>query len=1044
MNLCDNIVKVDAGEPYHPKFSVEKASPVLETFSGPPNSTSTDRASVFQNQLNDHIYLPFLDKVSLRSSVSSSICTSRTPHVSWGAPLIQPKSVSLSRQSFTHRKKSLLKWAGGKSAAKKELSSEDSLKVCCMNANSLVSNAKSNLLKVWSAFHLPDVICITESKLSPDIIDSEFLPNGYHVCRKDRHVSDGGGGVCVLVRDGVKHSPIELTEANETTEIVGIKVELDGLNVLVFSYYRPRLTDRTSLEDFLSIMKIVTSTKPTPDDIVLVYGDFNTPDYGAPNQSCLTRTLVDGMHELFLDQVVNFPSRQGHFLDHIYTSHPDKTVEVQPIDGISDHDGISLLVRVSVGFATPVKLPPTLIYKDADWIAITSQIADHLGDYDPSVSVESNWQHLKNVMMTAVKKHTPVKSGPLIPKKHGDAFSQPHIKAIFRKKERAFKKARRSTSTQSDSNILRTLRKKLKKKLKKFKKKMDLRVSTDLSDHRRKFYRYVKSKSLKPFGLPDLVDGDQVITDDLQKSEIMGTFFQSVQTREPEIVDGEAVIYGPSLKPVPQIVIEPNGVYKLLVGLKTNKSGGCDGISPLVWKQTAPVVYIFLAALFSESYETGELPTDWKKSRVHPIHKKGKRSDKSNYRPISLTCIACKIFEHIVHSHVMKHMILHSIIDDRQHGFRPGHSCETQILSILEHWTSSLDVRSEVVAILLDFSKAFDSVPHERLLLKLQHYGVSGKLLEWIRSFLVGRTQFVSLNGTDSTPLPVQSGVPQGSVLGPLLFLLFINDISSGVDSPVHLFADDSILFRSIKSDDDILALQRDLVTLNEWSSHWLLKFNASKSQQITIRQGTNHYVNPVLTLGDVVLSTFGEVTYLGVVLDDHLRWNSHINKICTAANTKIGFLRRHFSGFCQEAKILLYNSYVLSRLEYCAAAWDPYTQANINQLERVHNKGVRFITGHYSWFESVTRLREAVGLSTLAERRKAIRIDRLGKFLKDELPISYASRPPLLSERHGAATRQQTLHAGTLNEDQLNTRIDCRKYSFLPRTVRDFNASLS
>lgn len=563
---------------------------------------------------------------------------------------------------------------------------------------------------------------------------------------------------------------------------------------------------------------------------------------------------------------------------------------------------------------------------------------------------------------------------------------------------------------------------------------------SDLTRNPKKFHRYVKSKSQKASGLPDLKEGEKIISNDLEKAELMGSFFQSVQTSEPPLSPDDPLIYGPARSPVPILTINPNGVLKLLLTLKTTKSGGCDGISPLVLKQTAPVIFVFLSALFSNSLSSGELPDDWKRSRIHPIHKKGSRSDKANYRPIALTCIACKIFEHIIHSHIMRHLQKQNIIDERQHGFREGHSCETQILSILESWTKSLDERADVLAILLDFSKAFDSVPHERLLIKCEHYGINGNLLKWIRAFLTGRNQFVSVSGTDSPDLPVRSGVPQGSVLGPLLFMLFINDISNGVKSPLHLFADDSIVFRSIKTDEDLEIVQSDLNVLNEWSSHWLLRFNATKSQQITIRQGNAPYHPPHLQLDGVTLSSFSEVTYLGIVIDDHLRWNKHIDKICAAANRKLGFLRRHFSEFCQDAKILLYNSHVLSKLEYCATVWDPHTAAGIEKLEAVHNKGTRFVTRKYSWHESVSRLRESVKFETLAVRRRSTRLDRLQKFRGDELPILYADKPSLLNDREGMVTRRSQ-NTNTLYEEPC--RLDCRKFSFLPRTVRDYNLSL-
>ena len=272
-----------------------------------------------------------------------------------------------------------------------------------------------------------------------------------------------------------------------------------------------------------------------------------------------------------------------------------------------------------------------------------------------------------------------------------------------------------------------------------------------------------------------------------------------------------------------------------------------------------------LTIIFSKSLKTGTVPDDWKSANVSAIFKKGQRYDPANYRPVSLTCLCCKILEHVIVSNVLKHLDYHKILTDCQHGFRARRSCETQLVTLCHDLASSLDKGIQTDMLVLDFSKAFDRVPHQRLLRKLQHLGVRGNTHSWIASFLSSRTQREVVEGSSSDRVPVFSSVPQGSVLGPMLFLLFINDLPDKIVSSSRLFADDCIVYRQIKDFSDCETLQEDLNMLAEWETKWGMAFHPQKCNVLSLtRSRTPIRFNYRLKAGAQFEGDLGEILALG------------------------------------------------------------------------------------------------------------------------------------------------------------------------------------
>ena len=380
---------------------------------------------------------------------------------------------------------------------------------------------------------------------------------------------------------------------------------------------------------------------------------------------------------------------------------------------------------------------------------------------------------------------------------------------------------------------------------------------------------------------------------------------------------------------------------------------------------------------FPASLKQGTLPEDWKTAKIIPLFKKGNKFMPENYRPVSLTSISCKLLEHIIYSNVMDHLEKHCILTNIQHGFRQKRSCETQLLTTVSEFTECLNNRSQIDSILLDFSKAFDKVDHKGLILKLEAYGIRQKPLNWIRSFLLNRTQKVIIDGTESDTSNVLSGVPQGTVLGPILFLIYINDICSNLNpgTKLRLFADDSFLYREIKSNQDNKLLQEDLNTLQRWEMKWKMEFHPDKCQVLRITNKRKP-IPASYTIHNKTLNETNQAKYLGVIIDSKLQWNYQNKYICKKTNNVLGFLRRNTSSLPKTVKENCYKTLVKPVIEYGCSVWDPHTKDQISNLDKIQKSAARYVLNDYTFEKGATNTNmNKLGWISLQEQRAKIKV---------------------------------------------------------------------
>ena len=541
-------------------------------------------------------------------------------------------------------------------------------------------------------------------------------------------------------------------------------------------------------------------------------------------------------------------------------------------------------------------------------------------------------------------------------------------------------------------------------------------------------WSYVKCKRRDQVTIPPLVVNNSTISESQEKANVINQQFSSVFTDE-----NVSTLPDLGFSPYNSIVTEDinvEGVAKLLSDLQSHKAHGPDGIPAYLLKETATSMAPLLTLIFKASLHQHQLPTDWKTALIFPIFKKGLRKSPANNRPVSLTCIPCKIFEHVLYSSIYKYLEANSILCASQHGFRKNRSCETQLVTTIHDIATHLNSGNQVDVLFLDFSKAFDKVPHKRLLYKLNYYGIRGPYLEWIEQFLTDRLQQVVVENKFSALTPVISGVPQGSVLSPLLFLLFSNDLLISIDSLVKLYADDVLMYRSINDVSDHQILQDDLNKLIHWSNIWLMPFNLNKCEHLIV---TNKFSPSIYyyKLNDYTIQRVQAAKYLGLTISHNLSWSTHIAGIIGRATSALAFFRRNFNQCSRDVKIKCYLTYIRPIIEYAAVIWSPHLQNNIYQIEIVQRKAARFVFNDHSRHSSVTDMLNRLNWQSLEKQRDDLTLLMFYKIINQhvDVPYNHILHKPFNFTRSG---NRKFLH--------LPSRIDSFKYSFFPRAIRLWN----
>jgi len=868
------------------------------------------------------------------------------------------------------------------------------------------------------------IICVSETWLQAHFVDSAITFSKNFCCFRADRTDRRGGGVLIAIPRKLKSFQLSSASCESFEGIITCCMS-KSRKFYIANIYRPPGPDCRFVEQLEAFLGCILN-KPEP---FLLVGDFNLPHIDW--LSCTTIMSPDNINYQFLafvvqnglQQMVLSATRGDAILDLILASDPTLVSEVAtlPPFGSSDHE----MLKASLTIDAPLPIAPVLKrnFHQADYPNIISALENISWPdaFENCASVDDFCNFFTGVLLSLIEKFVPQTSIP-----QNVNRKSARIRNLEVKKRKAHARYKRSHS-QQDYQIFRELDRKIKREM--TEKRRDFEKSLLSSRNDKKFWNYVSSKFTCKSQIPPLkLDDGNIISDDTETANVFSNFFAKMYTvddgRKPPNVQNTAAFT------LSNISFTAADVYAELCSLPNKLSSGPDGLPPLFLKKIAFEISQPLATIFEVSFRLGQLPQLWLSATVTPVHKKGPKNRVNNYRPISLTCVPCKIMEAIVQNQIVKYLADNTLIAHEQHGFWQRRSTVTQLLTCLHNWCNSLDRGRSVDVIYLDFASAFTSVSHPKLIDVLEQIGFRPPLLTWIRAFLTDRKQSVRISSSFSVSEDVTSGVPQGTLLGPTLFSIYINDIPSTLkNSQIAIYADDCKVFFDFDSSTEPVPLQDDLEQIVLWSDSMQLQLASHKCSVLHIGRKNPRYN---YSTGNTILAKTDSVKDLGVTITANLKPTDHCLQIVKRSSQRVACIHRFFTYRDPEFLFGLFKVFVRPILEYASVCWNPYFASDIHLVEQVQRRFTKRILPDKN-LSYPDRLRLLHSLS-LESRRKISDLAMVYKILHQLVDLPFDTFFQL-------ATTSTRGHAYKLFKPRLQSSRIVGYNSFAHRVINSWNA---
>ena len=847
-----------------------------------------------------------------------------------------------------------------------------------INAQSIRN--KMDLFRVMIANEKLDIVGITESWVHEETRDyvGEYEIPGYKLFKKDR-LGKEGGGILLYVREFL--NPIDCNiESNH--EMLG--VSLNNLEKCMYIYlvYRPPHQPQEVDEDLYNKLGGVLHNK-----LCVILGDFN----GAVNWDTMTSKsgaegtrLLEFVKREFLYQWVDKPTRGNNVLDLVLSTEDNIISELMVGEKLGNSDHNIVRFNADIPHTKEFKTLRKLDFRRPNFIRLRELVGSMT--YEENGDIDAVWESFKT------EHHE--KRNVCIPYKKISSTGNPQPKWFsseiankIKERDRAHAHFKQNPLPEHNTSH-RKLCREVDKLVRRAKRNEESRIAAAVKSNPKEFFSYVNSrKPIKNSIGPLKNENGRIVSKDLEMAELLNKYFTSVFTRRNTSASPEAVIKYEGEQVLDKIVFTVEDIKTKIRKLNKYKAPGPDEFYPRVIKELESEIAPHFYNIYRLSVSQRKAAKDWKLANVPPIHKGGSKNDPGNYRPISLTSVVCKILESIIVDLMTEHIEANGLLLDSQHGFRHNRSCLSNLVDFFHNMFSIYDSSRAIDILYLDFQKAFDKVPHDKLMIKVRALGIVGEIADWIEDWLRNRKQRVVINGEASEWADVTSGVPQGSVLGPLLFIIYINDIDVGLVSRIAKFADDTKLGIDAGNKEEIQGLQADLGRLGEWSEKWQMPFNVNKCKVMHI--GYNNPNSRYNLLGNDIECVQQEKD-LGVIISNDLKFSKQCINVEKKAQKLIGYIKRQFRNRNKEIVIPLYNALVRPHLEYAVQFWCPTLRMDIERLEAVQARATKLIPSIRNLNHE--RRRERLNLFSLETRRLRGQLIETFKIFKGMTKINHAN----------------------------------------------------
>ena len=897
-----------------------------------------------------------------------------------------------------------------------------------------------SLLEVYT----PEVIVAVETWLDSGFTESEITVDDYVFYRRDRNKH--GGGIMIGLKPGVSGTVLW---TDEEEEMMGMKITVGKKSFTLIAGYRPpgigdsfvyRLRERLEEMDI--------------EDTVIVTGDINLPNIRWEaggnvgklgnrnnNQKEVTEIMNGGFVQAVQEGTRKTPSGVNNILDVTLIRPAEIWMETTIIDGISDHR--IPLVRLMLATKKEELLNKQVwYYKRARTKDIREAFKESYSQWKKQCSdVENTWTSFKKICEDVRTMYVPSK---LLTRNPDPPHYDKKVKNLKRK-------CRKIHNLEKRNKLLGPRLEKMRNDLEKAKVAAKERFVQRIFDEKdvqgswNRMYRYVGQNKESARNLPTLKDKRGCEWDsnkgkasalNRQYAEVFNESGKNRYIMEGAIGKGEEVRFSRM------------EIWNVLRRLKNGKAPGQDGITNDLIKLAGREIVPYLMDLFNMSIKEGKVPKEWKEAIVVPIFKGGARGLVQNYRPVSLTSSVCKIMERVLDLRIKLILEERNPLSAFQHGFRKDFSCETQMLGLETDLVEVLDRGGRVDAIFLDLEKAFDKVDHEILMKKLWERVGNLEIVNWIGHFLCNRVQRVKVGRTLSEEIRVTSGVPQGSVVGPLLFDIYIDDLDKSIKSKVRLFADDSVLYREIKNEEDKKILQEDIDTVGQWVEINKMGLNVGKCKVLCFNKG-RQICEGEYKAAESALETVNCYKYLGVVFASDLEWKKHIARVSKKGIKALTFVMRQLRGMDMKIKEKAYKTLIRPIVEYGSSVWDPHRIGEVKDMEKVQRLAARRVTGKMKRLKKVTDNKgnvkqvlerpsimvQELGWQTLELRRRKDRLCNFYRALQGNGGWKELKEHIEMKETKYVCRRE---HRRRVVVER--SKGDVGKYSYLRRTAKEWN----